>query len=88
MRRETGKEEAVQVHYDKGIADHIGPEPCACAREGAGEASVRDHIGQPLSRESHVKPGADTVLLEEGNTAGAAVASTRTVRRGRRPWHV
>jgi hypothetical protein len=61
----------VQVHYDEGIANHVGPEPCGCVREGAGEASVGDHIGQPLSRESHVKSGADTVLLVEGNTAGA-----------------
>ena len=78
----------MQVHYDEGIANHIGPEPCICVREGAGEASVGDHIGQPLSRESHVKSGADTVLLVEGNTAGGAIASTRTARRGRRPWHV
>src|SRR5674476_45022 len=29
VRRETGKEQVVQVHYDEGIANHIGPEPCA-----------------------------------------------------------
>jgi len=78
----------VQVHYDEGIANHVGPEPCVGVREDTGEASVEDHIGQPLSRESHVKLGADTVLLVEGNTAGGAIASTRTARRGRKPWHV
>jgi hypothetical protein len=41
----------VQVHYDEGVAIHIGPEPCAGAREGVGEASVGECIGQPLSRE-------------------------------------
>jgi hypothetical protein len=85
VRRETGKEQVVQVHYDEGIANHIGPEPCVGVREDTGEASVGDRIGQPLSRESHVKSGADTVLLVEGNTAGGAIASTRTARRGRRP---
>ena len=42
----------MQVHYDEGVAIHIGPEPCAGAREGVGEASVGESIGQPLSRES------------------------------------
>jgi hypothetical protein len=50
----------VQVHYDEGVAIHIGPEPCAGAREGVGEASVGECIGQPLSRErvSRVRHGA------------------------------
>jgi hypothetical protein len=37
-RRETGKESRVQVSYDEGVAIHIGPESCAVAREGFGEA--------------------------------------------------
>ena len=78
----------MQVHYDEGLANRIGPKPCAGIREGVGEASVGDRIGQPLSRESHVNLGADTVRLVEGNTAGCAIASARTARRGRRPWHV
>jgi len=41
----------VQVHHDEGVASHIDPEPCAGIREGAGEASVGEHAGQPLSRE-------------------------------------
>jgi hypothetical protein len=40
----------VQVHYDEGIANHIGPEPCAGIREDVGEASVGERTGQPLSR--------------------------------------
>ena len=41
----------MQVRHDEGVATHIGPEPCADAREGVGEASVGEHAGQPLSRE-------------------------------------
>jgi len=41
----------VQVHNDEGVANHIGPKPCAVARESRGEASVGESIGQPLSRE-------------------------------------
>ena len=44
----------MQVRYDEGIAIRIGPEPYADAREGAGEASAGEYIGQPLSRESHL----------------------------------
>ena len=41
----------MRVHYDEGIAIHIGPEPCGGTREGIGEASAGDRAGQPLSRE-------------------------------------
>src|SRR5260370_40785978 len=50
-RRETGKKERVQVSYDEGGAIHIGPESCAVAREGFGQALTGERIGQPLSRE-------------------------------------
>ena len=53
----------MEVHYDEGIANHIGPEPCAGIREDAGEASAGDRIGQPLSREIGVILGADAVLV-------------------------
>jgi len=52
VRRETGKEQEVQVLYDEDIASHIAPEPCVVSREGQGEASVGDHAGWPLSHES------------------------------------
>ena len=39
----------MQVHYGEGLSIRIGPEPCAGTREGDGEASVGEHIGQPLS---------------------------------------
>ncbi len=51
----------MQVRCDEGVAIHIGPEPCAVAREGAGEASAGDYTGQPLSRDRKTVPGADDV---------------------------
>ncbi len=78
----------MQVHYDERVANHIGPEPCAGVREGVGEASVGERIGQPLSRESYIKPGADVVDGAEGNMSKCASASAWTARRGHRPWHV
>ena len=38
VRRETGKEQMVRVHYDEGVAIHIGPESCAGGREAVREA--------------------------------------------------
>ena len=77
----------MQVHYDEGIANHIGPEPCAGIREDAGEASAGERAGQPLSRDRKGIPGADTVCVVEGNMAKSVNASTWTTRRGRRTWH-
>jgi hypothetical protein len=78
----------VQVHYDEGVATHIGPEPCAEVREDVGEASAGERAGQPLSRERTLIPDADAVSAAEGETAGCASASIRPIRRGRRAWHV
>jgi hypothetical protein len=78
----------VQVHHDEGVANRIDPESCAVAREGIGEALTGECIGQPLSRESTLIPGADVVLLTEGNTDGRDNASAQTARRGLRHWHV
>src|SRR5918994_4200332 len=47
----------VQVRYDEGVAIHIGPEPCVVVREGGGEASAGERIGQPSSRERKTGPG-------------------------------
>jgi hypothetical protein len=62
----------VEVHFDEGVAIHIGPESCAGAREGVGEASIGEHIGQPSSREIVVIPGADAVHSSEGEMDGRA----------------
>ena len=77
----------MQVHYEEGVAIHIGPEPCVGVRKDADEASVGEGIGQPLSRES-LDPGADAVSSAEGNTFRTHHRKVRAARRGRRTWHV
>ena len=78
----------MQVHHGEGVAIHIGPEPCVGLREGVGEASVGECIGQSLSREIVVNQGGDVVHLTEGKIGGRVIASARLTRRGLRPWHV
>ena len=78
----------MQVHHDEGVANRIDLESCAYTREGIGEALTGVRIGQPLSRESTLIPGADVVPVTEGNTDGRDNASAQTARRGRRHWHV
>jgi hypothetical protein len=78
----------VQVHCDEGVAIHIGSEPCISVREGRDEASAGERIGQPLSRERTLIPGADAVIQVEGDMDGCDSASIQPARRGRRPWHV
>jgi hypothetical protein len=77
----------VQVHYGEGIANRIGPEPCAGMREGIGEASAGERAGQPLSRDRKLVPGADADYVAEGNMSKSANASTWATWRGRRTWH-
>ena len=50
--QETGKEQEVQVLYDEGLANHIGPEPCGGLREEADEKSVGARVGGVSRRES------------------------------------
>lgn len=78
----------MKVHCDEGVAIRIGPDPCAGLREGVGEASVGECIGQPWSRESVMNHGADVVHLTEGKTGRRATASVWRTLRGLRPWHV
>ena len=77
----------MQVHYDEGVANHIGPEPCAGIREDVGEASAGERAGQPLSRDRKLIPGADAVRVAEGNMSKSDNASAWATRRGRRTWH-
>ena len=78
----------MQVHYSEGIATHTDPEPCVGIREGDGEASAGERIGQPLSSERNVIPSADVVSFTEGNMDGHESARARLTRRCLRPWHV
>jgi hypothetical protein len=78
----------VQVHCHQGIANHIGPEPCAGIRDDVGEASAGVRAGQPLNHDRKLIPGADAVCVAEGNPSERAIASAQMTRRGRRTWHV
>ena len=78
----------MKVRYDEGLAIRIGPEPCVGTREGAGEASVGERIGQPLSRESLNQSGCRRGRNSGRQHGGRVIASARPARRGRRPWHV
>ena len=63
----------MQVHCDEGVANYIGPKPCADIREEVGEASVGERAGQPLSRERKPFLGADAVCVAEGKTFDSAI---------------
>jgi len=41
----------MEVSYGEGLASHTGPESCADAREGRGEALTGERAGRVLSRE-------------------------------------
>ena len=71
MRRETGKEQVVEVHCDERGAIHIGPKPRVHARESMGEASAGERTGQPSSLDKNSNPDAVVVHWAEGNTDGA-----------------
>ena len=80
--QETGKEQEVQVHYDEGLANHIGPEPCGGLREETDEKSVGARVGGVSRRESGFIQSADTGGRVEGYTDGGASASVRLTLRG------
>jgi len=52
----------VKVLCSEGVASHTGPEPCVVVCKDGGEATVGERIGQPLSRERNLIPGADAVI--------------------------
>src|SRR5213593_3239438 len=55
--------------YGKGIATHTGPESCAIAREGEGEALTGGGTGQVLSREID-EPRRETWPLQGADALG------------------
>src|SRR3954453_23361446 len=86
-RRETGKEQMVQVHYGEGVAIHIGPESCAGGREAVREAFTGEHAGQPLSRERDAFRVPTFFLCAEGKMSRRDSARAGSTRRGQSPWH-
>ncbi len=47
--------------YGERLATHTGPESCAAAREGGGEALTGERAGRAFSRERNLLRGADAV---------------------------
>jgi len=76
----------VKVPNDERVANDIGPESCAAAREGRREALTGVRSGWPLSRESKLQ-SADAVSKAEGHMDGGVSASLRPALRGLRPQH-
>ena len=87
VRRETGRRQRVQVPYDEGVANHIGPESCAGGREVARESLTGVRVGQPLSGERLLHPSADSLQSAEGHTSRRAIASSGRLGVVERPWH-
>src|SRR5487761_1114263 len=54
-------EEEMEELCIEGLANHDDREPCAGAREGAGEASVAARAGQAIEPRNHRVRGADAV---------------------------
>jgi hypothetical protein len=73
VRRETGKEQEVEVLYSEGLAHHTAPESCATVREDRGEALTGVCVGWVLSRERWFVQGADAVVLAEGTMDALAM---------------
>jgi hypothetical protein len=86
VRREDRQGVRVKVPNGERVANDIGPESCAAAREGRREALTGARSGWPLSRESTLQ-SADAVSKAEGHTDGGVNASLRPALRGLRPQH-
>jgi RNA-directed DNA polymerase len=56
----------------EGLATHGGPEPCAGAREGAGEALAGERAGRAIEPRNVMLRGAHALNAAEGNIAGGA----------------
>jgi hypothetical protein len=62
----------VKVSNNKGLANHIGPESCACGGNSTGEALTGEQAGWVLSPERKLVIRAPTLLGKgEGHTARA-----------------
>src|SRR5262245_19912171 len=86
VRRPNRQGVRVKVPKDERVANGIGPESCAAAREGRREALAGVYSGWPLSRESKLQ-SADAVSKAEGHMDGSVNASLRPALRGLRPQH-
>ena len=70
--------------YIEGLTTHDGPESCAGAREGAGEALTGVRAGRAIEPRNHAIRAADAVSRAEGNTVSGVIASCWRAPRGLR----
>ena len=75
----------MQVPYDEGLADHIGPAPCVGARESTGEPSVEGNRGLGIEPRKQYFETPTLWVNGEGNMGRGAMASPALVSRGHRP---
>lgn len=68
----------MQESYGEGLATHTGPESCAVARKGGGEALTGGRAGRVLSRETLLLRDADAV--EEGGRPHSGRRQRKTPR--------
>src|SRR5262245_34444629 len=63
-------EQGMKESDTEGLATHGGPESCADARKGAGEALTGERAGRAIEPRNPVNRGADAVRRAEGNITG------------------
>ena len=69
----------MRVSYGEGLASHTGPESCAVARKGRGEALTGGSAGRVLSRENGGQlRGADAVVTGGRPQRARRYRETRT----------
>jgi hypothetical protein len=68
----------MRVPHFEGLASHDGPESCAGAREGVGEALTGEHAGRVSSREKLFIQGADAVEISGRQHGGVRKGEHRT----------
>ena len=75
----------MQESYDKGIANHVGPELCVASRKAGCEALVGVRAGRVLSPEITMNGVPTLSPYAEGHTRSIASARWAGTPRGRRP---
>jgi hypothetical protein len=82
----TGEVVRMKESYGEGVAIHTGPESCADAREGGGEALVRGTCRLGIEPRNTWNSGVPTPLLgAEGHVRRIASARCSGTPRGLRP---
>ncbi|SRR6266849_1796322 len=75
----------MQESYDKGVANHVGPELCVASRKVGDEALVGARAGRVLSPESTLNGVPTPSPHAEGHTLPIGNARWAGTPRGRRP---